>query len=72
MMNKLRNWMNKPVTWGGYLKICGFCIVASVIYLVCFFAYLYGVFDQVVLGLRRIFEKIKRFFKKEYEEREIN
>lgn len=26
-MNRHFNWMDKPVTWGGYLKLCGICTV---------------------------------------------
>lgn len=22
-MNKIKNFMNKPITWGGYFKLCG-------------------------------------------------
>lgn len=22
-MKKFKNWMDKPFTWGGYLKLCG-------------------------------------------------
>lgn len=27
-----RNWTEKPVTWGGYLKLCGIMTVISLIY----------------------------------------
>lgn len=28
-MNKIKNFMNKPITIGGYLKLCGVCIAAA-------------------------------------------
>ncbi len=39
-MNK-QKWSEKPVTWGGYLKLCGICCIISMLfgwmwYIVCF------------------------------------
>ena len=28
-MNRHFNWMDKPVTWGGYFKLCGICTVVG-------------------------------------------
>lgn len=28
-MNRRFNWMDKPVTWGGYFKLCGICAVVG-------------------------------------------
>ncbi len=30
-MNRHFNWMDKPVTWGGYFKLCGICTVIGTI-----------------------------------------
>lgn len=31
MENKKQKWTEKPVTWGGYLKLCGIVSVISLI-----------------------------------------
>ena len=28
-MNRRFNWMDKPVTWGGYFKLCSICTVVG-------------------------------------------
>lgn len=28
-MSKIKNFLNKPMTWGGYLKLCGVSVVLS-------------------------------------------
>ncbi len=30
-MNRHFNWMDKPVTWGGYFKLCGICTMIGTI-----------------------------------------
>lgn len=30
-MNKIKNFMNKPITWGGYFKMCGVCVALSML-----------------------------------------
>lgn len=29
---KKQNWSERPVTWGGYLKLCGICYVISMLF----------------------------------------
>ena len=31
MLKKFKDFCDKPITWGGYLKLCGYSLVASVI-----------------------------------------
>ena len=30
-MKKFKNWTKKPITWGGYLKLCGVSTVISLV-----------------------------------------
>lgn len=30
-MNKIKNFMNKPITWGGYFKMYGVCVALSML-----------------------------------------
>lgn len=30
-MKKFKNWTKKPITWGGYLKLCGVSTLISVV-----------------------------------------
>lgn len=38
-MRRFKKWTNKPVTWGGYLKLCGIIytvgMIVGVIYSLC-------------------------------------
>ena len=36
-MKKFKNWTKKPMTWGGYFKLCGASVAVSV--LMCLPAY---------------------------------
>lgn len=31
-MNRFKEWKNKPITWGSYLKLCVGCGIISTIY----------------------------------------
>ncbi len=31
-MKRFTEWMNKPITWGGYFKLTGICAVAGAIF----------------------------------------
>lgn len=42
-MSKLKSFMNKPMTWGGYLKLCGISLIVT----------------YAVLGGCMIYEKIE-------------
>lgn len=39
-MNKIKNFMNKPITWGGYFKMCGVCMGLSMLTYAGLYAYL--------------------------------
>lgn len=56
-MRKFKEFLDKPMTWGGYLKFCFWCTIGSVIYSIVYFAYLFGY-------LAKLGEKISGFFSK--------
>ena len=39
-MSKIKSFLNKPFTWGGYLKLCAWCYVGSLAILAGWLAYL--------------------------------
>ena len=39
-MNKIKNFMNKPITWGGYFKPCGVSLGFSMLIYAGLYAYL--------------------------------
>lgn len=39
-MNKIKNFMNKPITWGGYFKLCGVSLGFSMLTYAGLYAYL--------------------------------
>lgn len=38
-MNKIKNFLNKPMTWGGYLKLCGISVGLSALTTAGMYAY---------------------------------
>ena len=54
-MEKIKNLLNTNVTWGGYLKLCGWSFLISMICVLIEYAWL---FDWV--------GKIKEFFNKKF------
>lgn len=60
-MKALKKAMSKPITWGGYFKLCGICGVISAIYCV----YLYTKLGLIDLGELVGFVKDKLPTKKE-------
>ena len=38
-MNKIKTFLNKPMTWGGYFKMCGVCAGLSTLTTACMYAY---------------------------------
>ena len=54
----IKKWLNTPITWKGYFKMCGICGIFGSIY--CIWLY-------VKLGLIEL-DEIKNFFKKETED----
>lgn len=38
-MSKIKQFMNKPVTWGGYFKLCGICTGLSLLTTAAMYAY---------------------------------
>lgn len=38
-MNKIKTFMNKPMTWGGYFKMCGVCAGLSALTTAGMYAY---------------------------------
>lgn len=43
-MSKIKAFLNKPFTWGGYLKLCAGCYVASLAIIAGWWAWLgYGI-----------------------------
>lgn len=61
-MSKIKNWMGKTMTYGGYLKLCGIMMMVTIVYTVVYLLYL---FNPNVFGntLKRIKELIKRIRK---------
>lgn len=35
-MNKIKDFMSRPITWGGYFKLCGISLGISMAYYVAF------------------------------------
>jgi hypothetical protein len=56
----IKNWLDKPVTWRRYFKMCGICSIISIIY--CIWLY-------VKIGLIEL-PKIKIPFLKKKEDEE--
>ena len=62
-MKKFRSWLGKPITWGGYLKLCGIAWVLSIIVSICTYGYIwYGGFKG---WMDSIVEKFQRNSKEE-------
>lgn len=57
---KKQKWTEKPITWGGYLKLAGVC---SIISLMMSAYYLFAAFD--IHPIERIKETIHQRFSKE-------
>lgn len=56
-MRKIKEFMAKPITWGGYLKFLFWCTIGSMLYCVVMLGWMFGWFNKVV-------EKISKFFGK--------
>lgn len=52
----IKKWLNAPITWGGYFKMCGICSI---------FATIYCVWLYVKLGLIELPKTKIPFLKKE-------
>ena len=37
----MKDFMNKPITWGGYLKLCGICTGISTVWSLGYVYYMY-------------------------------
>lgn len=40
-MSKMKNFMDKPVTWGGYFKLCGVSMALSMVITAASWGYIY-------------------------------
>lgn len=60
-MNK-QNWSEKPVTWGGYLKLCGICYIISMLFgLGWYIAFFEPTWYQSIKGkAKKLVSKLKR------------
>ncbi len=38
---KKQKWTEKPITWGGYTKLCAFSAIVGLIYGLCYYAALF-------------------------------
>lgn len=70
MFKKIGDFMEKPVTWGGYWKLCGVALIVSWIgEIICFTIFRTDKFDKVLNFIDRV--KVKTwsiFHKREIEE----
>lgn len=57
-MKKFSNWLAKPITWGGYLKLCGVAMVFSIITSIATYFYIY--YDGFKDWVDSIVEKFQR------------
>lgn len=59
----MKNWMNKPITWGGYMKLTGVCLLIGIaidaIYIVATFT---NVFDSLVEWIKSTTNRITKGF----------
>ena len=39
-MSKIKSFLSKPITWGGYLKLCAGCYVAAIAIMAGYLAWL--------------------------------
>lgn len=65
MLTKIKGFMNKPVTWGGYLKLAGVSMVLGLAYSVIALVR-YGLFDTWIESI----EFMNPFRKKGYDNTE--
>ncbi len=61
MINKIKKFMDQPMTWGGMLKLMFWSTVASIVYSVMVWAWMFGWFAKVIDGINGF---LKKFTKK--------
>lgn len=50
----IKKWLDTPITWKAYFKMCGICSLISIVYVICLY---------VKVGLIDL-DEIKEFFHK--------
>ena len=60
-MKKIKSFLNKNVTWGGYIKLLAGCSIVGAIIIAIELLYL-GYFSFIPEAFRKGKEKIKEFF----------
>lgn len=60
MMNKIRNLMNKPLTVGGLIKLMFWSTIASIVYSVMIWAWMFGWFNKAAEKLSDFFGKFSK------------
>lgn len=56
MLKKINEWSKKPITWGGYMKLCGVACLISAIFYSGVVVYTY--FDELKERVESIGKKI--------------
>lgn len=56
MFKRINEWSKKPITWGGYAKLCGICWLISVLFYGGIIVYSY--FDELKARVESIGKKI--------------
>ena len=56
MFKKINEWSKKPITWGGYMKLCGVSCLISIIFYGGVMVYTY--FDELKERVESIRKKI--------------
>lgn len=64
-MKKFKEFLGKPITWGGYGKLCIISMLLSVVYVVIYMAYLMGWFGELKEKVVNLFVKKKDEAKEE-------
>ena len=59
MLEKIREWMNKPFTNGTYVKLCGWSCLITLLYYVGFIGWLYkdDIADKVDETKSKLFDR---------------
>lgn len=59
---KKQNWSERPVTWGGYLKLCGICYAISMLFGLVWYAAFFepAWYTSAKARVRKLIDRFKK------------
>lgn len=59
-MKKLGDFLDKPITWRGYIRLSIICMIISVIYVLLYIGWLFGIPSELINMLRNFKDSIMK------------